>query len=677
MKVLTNSITQAKANTNNRSNKHIKTRHKITIQENDDDNDINLRHVSERGKDGEVEHQHIDGSERHSDFLNNTTYAREDSLSIFKGTVKGVSGDVWVVTDSGSMTQLMQRDYAKKMKFKIDDLPRDKYFNIVGPGGGRNKVTQRVTITVNVMMERCLSLVENYVTGERDLQVSSPEEKQITMTFGLVDSLPVPILWGGGQMRKRDLLDDHGRKTLSLLLDNNERWQMPSLSWLVSCAQMKLAVEENKEVYASLIPFIPSRELLSGMVKGERMAYNLPGVLAPRRSTVLKVSRHNARVDEGFNDVEVVNAEEIQREWGSKIEVWPSSSTGEAHIIVHNFTDIPMFFPAGKIQVVIRPALAIPIINYSPLTEETDEESLLTTEPPIQSLFTEMDTEDTSKPLENKAVVNKFQNWSKSRRTFTVPNWEHRNSYELCKGGDMPQTFYSWNMNGLTARMKNPDFHHTFLEHLEDEEPDVVALIEVKLQCDGVNRGRVLQGSADEATWQSFYEPIAHRYEAYMSLCDKKYSGTVVLRKRTVGVPEVFYNFRDSKDHHPEARYIRLDFADLSVTSLYVPFNGAGDPEKLRRRQEWDRQLCEEVSRNDGPKTPRVYMGDFNVALNDNDLSPDANFWFKQGPQDLPDIGDVGFGGTTANERLRMQEILKAGDLVDTYEHNKPKTTLY
>ena len=297
MKVLTNSITQAKANINNRSNKHIKTRHKITVQENDYDNEINLRHVSERGKDGEVEHQHIDGSERQSDFLNNTTYAKEDSLSIFKGTVKGVSGDVWVVTDSGSMTQLMQRDYAKKMKFKIDDLPRDKYFNIVGPGGGRNKVTQRVTITVNVMMERCLSLVENYVTGERDLKVSAPEEKQITMTFGLVDSLPVPILWGGGQMRKRDLLDDHGRKTLSLLLDNNERWQMPSLSWLVSCAQMKLAVEENKEVYAPLIPFIPSRDLLSGMAMGERLAYNLPGMLAPRRSTVLKVSRNNARAE--------------------------------------------------------------------------------------------------------------------------------------------------------------------------------------------------------------------------------------------------------------------------------------------------------------------------------------------------------------------------------------------
>ena len=75
------------------------------------------------------------------------------------------------------MTQLMHRDYAKRMGFKINDLPRDKYFSIVGPGGGRCKVTQRLTITVNVMMERCLSLEENYVTGTRDLKVSEPEEK--------------------------------------------------------------------------------------------------------------------------------------------------------------------------------------------------------------------------------------------------------------------------------------------------------------------------------------------------------------------------------------------------------------------------------------------------------------------------------------------------------------------
>ena len=193
-------------------------------------------------------------------------------------------------------------------------------------------------------------------------------------------------------MSKRDLIDGHGRKTLSLLLDNNERWQMPSLSWLVTCAQMKLAVEENKQLYSPLSPFIPSRDLLLSMVKGERFAHNLPGMLAPLRSTVLKVSLHNARVDEGLDDVEVVNAEEILQEWGSKIEVWPSFSTGEAHIVVHNFTDMPMFFPAGKIQVFIRPALTIPIVNYSPLQDDYDDELAKAKEHAVTSLFTSTST---------------------------------------------------------------------------------------------------------------------------------------------------------------------------------------------------------------------------------------------------------------------------------------------
>ena len=122
--------------------------------------------------------------------------------------------------------------------------------------------------------------------------------------------------------------------------------------------------------------------------------------------------------------------------------------------------------------------------------------------------------------------------------------------------------------------MKQPVFHQTLLEQLECQDPDVVALLEVKLQCNG------------EDTWTSFYEPIEHKYEAYMSLCDKKYSGTVVLQKRSLAIPEAFYDFGDSKQHNYESRFINLDFKDLSVANVYVPFKGAGDPAKLLRRQE-------------------------------------------------------------------------------------------
>ena len=97
-------------------------------------------------------------------------------------------------------------------------------------------------------------------------------------------------------------------------------------------------------------------------------------------------------------------------------------------------------------------------------------------------------------------------------RTFTIPDWDHRSTSDLCKAGDMPTNFYSSNMNSLSARMRDPLFHQTFLDHLECQHPDVVALLEVKLQCDGNNRGQVLRGSKDESVWKCFYEPIAHKY---------------------------------------------------------------------------------------------------------------------------------------------------------------------
>jgi exonuclease III len=64
-------------------------------------------------------------------------------------------------------------------------------------------------------------------------------------------------------------------------------------------------------------------------------------------------------------------------------------------------------------------------------------------------------------------------------------------------------------------------------------------------------------------------------------------------------------------------------------------------------------------------------MGDFNVAMGENDLHPDANFWYNQGPKTLPDLGDIGFGGTTYNEIYRAHEMVKCGDLVDTYAENQ------
>jgi hypothetical protein len=67
--------------------------------------------------------------------------------------------------------------------------------------------------------------------------VALEEWKTISMKFGVCDSLPVPILWGGKQMRRYDLLDYHRNKVLSFQL-SDARYMTTSTSWLVASSEM-------------------------------------------------------------------------------------------------------------------------------------------------------------------------------------------------------------------------------------------------------------------------------------------------------------------------------------------------------------------------------------------------------------------------------------------------------
>ena len=77
------------------------------------------------------------------------------------------------------MTQLADRKFVEQSGIKTEPLPRDKYFYIVGPGGGRNKITQRITLDVECEMQKVLRSVNDYTTGEHIHEVSGPELKTI------------------------------------------------------------------------------------------------------------------------------------------------------------------------------------------------------------------------------------------------------------------------------------------------------------------------------------------------------------------------------------------------------------------------------------------------------------------------------------------------------------------
>jgi hypothetical protein len=73
-----------------------------------------------------------------------------------------------------------------------------------------------------------------------------------------------------------------------------------------------------KRVYKD---FVPSPNRLANMLKGERVTINMPAVLYPGRDNIVRIGRHNARVDEGYNEIAVTNRDEVKKHFGEWLVV--------------------------------------------------------------------------------------------------------------------------------------------------------------------------------------------------------------------------------------------------------------------------------------------------------------------------------------------------------------------
>ena len=566
------------------------------------------------------------------DMEDNLTY-HEDTLSIFKCTVDTPLGNdlqLWVTTDSGSMCCLMHSAMAKKLKLTAIPLSKGRRYQISGPGGGAEEVTHEVQLRVAVNMRHA-------PTNDTEIPIDEMGQNQIKyldLSFGLIDALPVPILWGGKHMRAYDLLDLHRRKLLSFKLDN-ERWMTPSISWLQASAEMREC--EDVRLASALRLFAPSRERLSNMVRGTRETINTYAKLVPGLN-IVRVARHNAKIDEGCNEICLTNREEIEAEYGSMISIQDSISNDEAQIAVYNHTDILISLPAGRLKILIKPTVELPRLITPSSTDFKEKKS----------------------------------QFNPSKSTVPLSRLDRRN---------VPKSTFSWNCNGLKRMMEAGDVND-FYKLLLKLDPDVAGLQEVKLLSDASDPTLVKKGTLDEELFQSFIDPLKETYNVYLSLTlpehtsskDKRYAGQLLLVKKDLPVPKLSYNFRSNKqvynnsNHYPHGRFIRADWGtDCSIMSVYAPFNGNGQEAHLERRRRWDGHLLMELSELNLDNTPRILMGDLNCCLKDLDLTHDPKFWMSRQGSTIPsDIADRGFGGTTANERMRMDVTLTHADMFDT-----------
>jgi exodeoxyribonuclease-3 len=195
----------------------------------------------------------------------------------------------------------------------------------------------------------------------------------------------------------------------------------------------------------------------------------------------------------------------------------------------------------------------------------------------------------------------------------------------------------SANLNGIRSAAKK-----NFFEWMHQQQADFVCVQELKaLQTDM---------SPD------FLAPPG--YHGNFHYAEKKgYSGTgVYSREKPVSVTTGFGN----AEFDAEGRYVQIDFAKLSVISLYCPSGSSGEERQQAKFRFMDAFMPHLVSlRKSGREV--VICGDWNIAHKEIDLKN-----WKSNQKN---------SGFLPEERQWMSEVIGAADWRDVYRLLHPDTT--
>lgn len=179
----------------------------------------------------------------------------------------------------------------------------------------------------------------------------------------------------------------------------------------------------------------------------------------------------------------------------------------------------------------------------------------------------------------------------------------------------------SWNIDSLNAALTGASaralLSRKVLDTIAESNPDIIALQETKLPCNGPNK-KQLEILKDiypeyEIVWNCSAEPAL-----------KGYAGTMFLYKHGLQPKVSFPKIGAPGTMDYEGRIITLEFNDFYITQVYTP-NAGENLSRLSDRQIWDIKYADYLENLDQEKYV-IATGDFNVAHREIDLAhPDNN----------------------------------------------------
>lgn len=238
--------------------------------------------------------------------------------------------------------------------------------------------------------------------------------------------------------------------------------------------------------------------------------------------------------------------------------------------------------------------------------------------------------------------------------------------------------FISWNIDSLNAALNGASdralLSQNVLKQIAENKPDVLALQETKLSCDGPTK-KHMEILTDmfpdyEMVWNCSVEPAR-----------KGYAGTMFLYKNDFNPSVSYPHIGAPGTMDAEGRIITLDFERFYLTQVYTPNAGDGLA-RLDDRQIWDIKFADYLASLDKDK-PVIATGDFNVAHKEIDLAHPNNNHHSAGFTDeerqgfsnllakgFTDTfryihGDVKGAYTWWSQRIRTSKINNSGWRID------------
>ncbi|MBU2650739.1 MAG: exodeoxyribonuclease III [Bacteroidetes bacterium] len=199
----------------------------------------------------------------------------------------------------------------------------------------------------------------------------------------------------------------------------------------------------------------------------------------------------------------------------------------------------------------------------------------------------------------------------------------------------MTKKIVSYNVNGIRAAIGKG-----LTEWIRVVEPDIVCIQETKAQPDQIP---VLE-----------FEELG--YKTYWFSAKKKgYSGVGILTK---DLPDKVVAGMGMPVYDDEGRFLRADYGDISVVSVYHPSGSSGD-ERQAFKMKWLADFQEYIDRLKKERPNLIISGDYNICHQ---------------PIDIHDpVGNAKSSGFLPEEREWMSGFINSG-FVDSFRHfnNEP-----